>query len=342
MKIKQILLLAFVAIVLIEVLPLVEVVNSNTNRVWANQFFVEFTLEGDIDRSLNVDFVDFATIAEFWQTKDCNAPLWCDGADYDQNHNVDINDIKVLAINWLGQRPGHLSFPEDYPTRIALVSDDTVCISDAHSGRVLIYNSSLEKVGQIVGLDLPLGVAADSNERIYVGNNGRDNVEVYNDLGIKLSTIGDGEISMPVDLTIDKQDKLYVADSLSDNIKVYDPNGAWLFNIGQTGSANGQFKFPSALAITYKQQPDGNEVAELYVADQANYRIQVFDLEGNFKRTFGEIQGENESWEGKFVKLQSLDFDAQGRLHVVDSCMNRVQILDPNDGSYIDFYGNYG
>ena len=86
-------------------------------------------------------------------------------------------------------------------------------------------------------------------------------------------------------------------------------------------------------------------MGELYVADQRHARIQVFDLLGNFLRAYGDriMRGTASSnWQGKFAKIQSLAFDARGRLHAVDCYMNNVQILDAYTGGYIDSYGEFG
>jgi hypothetical protein len=50
----------------------------------------------------------------------------------------------------------------------------------------------------------------------------------------------------------------------------------------------------------------------------------------------------NYSWQGKFVRLQSLAFDGQGRLHAVDNHMSIVQMLDPASGNYLGTYGTKG
>jgi DNA-binding beta-propeller fold protein YncE len=47
-------------------------------------------------------------------------------------------------------------------------------------------------------------------------------------------------------------------------------------------------------------------------------------------------------WQGRFICIQSLLVDNLGRLHVLDSAMKKVQILDPVTGAYIDYYGEEG
>ena len=69
---------------------------------------------------------------------------------------------------------------------------------------------------------------------------------------------------------------LYVADKDADTIRKYDLNGELLLEIGKTGNAGGELLSPSALAI------DQNE--NIYVADEGNYRIQMFNKEGDFQK----------------------------------------------------------
>ena len=92
------------------------------------------------------------------------------------------------------------------------------------------------------------------------------------------------------------------------------------------------------MTIAYRQG-----TGELYVADQGHARVQVFDLQGKFLRTFGSVVEFNSSeWECRFVRLQSLAVDEHGRLHAADCHMNNVQILDADTGRYLDSYGIFG
>jgi hypothetical protein len=80
--------------------------------------------------------------------------------------------------------------------------------------------------------------------------------------------------------------------------------------------------------------------------------VKVFDLQGNLLRSFGGfvekggMMGTTWYWEGKFVSLQSLAvvMDGQGNplLHALDVYMNKVQILDANNGTYLNHYGEFG
>jgi DNA-binding beta-propeller fold protein YncE len=153
--------------------------------------------------------------------------------------------------------------------------------------------------------------------------------------------MGDGEIKIPADLVLDQNQRLYVVDSGNKEVRVFNPDGTNALTIGTEGTGDGQFTWPVAVALQYRLV-DGIETGELYVADKESSRIQVFDLQGNFLRAFGEPMPKTYfgslKWKGFFFSIQAMDFDQYGMLHVLDSAQNKVQILDPLTGAYQDYY----
>lgn len=63
----------------------------------------------------------------------------------------------------------------------------------------------------------------------------------------------------------------------------YSKAGAYLASINGTEGKAGAFKCPHGIAFIPKT--DG---PELYIADRANQRVQVYDADGRFKRSFGQ------------------------------------------------------
>jgi len=223
------------------------------------------------------------------------------------------------------------------PTRVVEGPGGKIFVSDAMVGSVFIYDSVLSLTGEIKNLSKPLGIAVDMSGNIYVGNDGRDNVEVYSSGGQKIRVIGDGEILMPTDMVLDMVGNIYVVDSHKNTVKVYGITGQWIRDIGSGGDGPGQLKFPVAVTVGYG--PD----TELFIADQGHCSIKVFDLEGNFLREFGEcLPAWSSAWRGRFARLQSLAVDGLGRVHAADCYLNRVQIFDNLTGLYVDSYGSYG
>jgi DNA-binding beta-propeller fold protein YncE len=225
--------------------------------------------------------------------------------------------------------------------------------SDARVGSVFIYDPFRVLIGELKNLDKPLGVAIDSQGYLLVGNSGRDNIEVYDPAnGDLLATFGEDLVRMPTTISIGPNGDIYVTDSKSHQVWVFESNYVHVRTIGEPGNSDGQLKFPTDTAILTRDTVDGL-VEEVYVLDQGNKRIQVFDTHGNFVRTIDPPTalsnwctkygfGCPDDVRGTFNKLQALDVDAAGRLHVLDVFEAAVSILDPVTGQILESYGGWG
>jgi len=98
---------------------------------------------------------------------------------------------------------------------------------------------------------------------------------------------------------------------------------------GSQGSANGQFREPSGLVVG----AGGN----LYVADRANHRIQVFSNDGAFVSTWGDSGVGN----GQFNSPRDVAVDANGQVYVTDFFNDRVQVFS-STGTYLRQWGTTG
>lgn len=310
--------------------------------------------KGDYNRDGVIDLDDLQIFSIRRLGLDWEDVDWCQWIHDEPDSSKQMGGLYDFVLAHFGcdqsTHPGSDPFAvenrNDYPTRLAWGPSGYLYVSDAKAGSVFIYDPNLVVIGELKGLDKPLGVAVDPQGNIYVGNNGRDNVEVYDYQGAKVTTLGRGLVKMPNDLAIDRSGRLYVVDSKNDAIWVFDPNGGVLRSIGSTGDGLGEFRFPAAATVAYYVDPSsGREVGELYVADQGHSLIKVFDLEGNYLRSFGGTPSQGMmgyKWQGKFAMLQSLELDSHGRIHAVDTSMSVVQILDSVTGGYIASYGSFG
>ncbi|MDD5011316.1 MAG: hypothetical protein PHQ00_04260, partial [Phycisphaerae bacterium] len=57
-----------------------------------------YTVYGDFDISGTVDMLDLATFADYWLVDDCEAIT---DADYDDNCNVNFYEFALLAEHWM-------------------------------------------------------------------------------------------------------------------------------------------------------------------------------------------------------------------------------------------------
>ena len=109
---------------------------------------------------------------------------------------------------------------------------------------------------------------------------------------------------------------IWVTDGYGSNyIHHYDKTGKYLNSINGEEGKTGPFNCPHGIWMdTRKAEP------ELYVADRSNKRIQVYDVEGNYKRAFGADY------------LTSPDgFITHGEFLMMPELYARLTILDGND-----------
>ena len=75
----------------------------------------------------------------------------------------------------------------------------------------------------------------------------------------------------------------------------------------------------------------------IYVCDKDNSRVQVFDSDLNFVRSFGTTDDRP----GQLKKPMDIDFDAQGNIYVVDLSKHQVVVFS-KDGQYLRHFGQKG
>ncbi|RJQ43513.1 MAG: hypothetical protein C4538_12095 [Nitrospiraceae bacterium] len=226
------------------------------------------------------------------------------------------------------------------PTAAALDIYENLYVTESIENRLLIYSQSGHLLKLLYGLNVPLGVAVDESGRIFVGNQGNGNVEAYDSNLHKLFKLGsgDGEFKQPIAIATSKAGEIYVVDSDQDLIKVFNSDGSFKYSFGGSGSSNGQFTFPTSISI---HETSG----EIIVVDRQlrqsgtemshGARVQVFDLNGIYKRSFGEYG----IGAGKLSRPVGVIKDEVGRIYVSDAYQQVVRVFDEN-GLYIgSIYG---
>ena len=125
--------------------------------------------------------------------------------------------------------------------------------------------------------------------------------------------------SNPVDLAIASDGLIYVVSRTNPlqpygiRVGICNLDSDYIGDFGSFGSEDGQFIWPTALAF------DSDD--RLYMADEYNHRITVFDRAGNFLSSWGALGDAS----GKFNGPSGIACDAEDNLYVVDHLNNRVQ-----------------
>jgi uncharacterized protein (TIGR03663 family) len=175
----------------------------------------------------------------------------------------------------------------------------------------------------------PKNVAVGPDGRIYVVEGKPARVTVFNADGSYSASWGgpgqgDGQFQEPWGIAVAPDGNVYVADTWNHRVQYFDSNGKFLGKWGKLGDAKGStasdpgvFWGPRAIAI--------NPAGEVYVTDTGNKRVQVFGLDGTFKRMFGGTGSDP----GQFNEQVGLSLDPQGNVWVADTWNKRIQKLSP-------------
>ena len=130
----------------------------------------------------------------------------------------------------------------------------------------------------------------------------------------------------PTGIATDGEGNVYVA---SDHrVQKFNRLGEVVKSVGKKGGNVAEFKYP--YGVRYHNH-------QVYVCDSSNGRVQVFDSDLNFVRSFG-TRGDGP---GQLKDLRDIDFDTQGNIYVVDFDKHEVLVFS-EDGQYVRHFGQKG
>lgn len=202
------------------------------------------------------------------------------------------------------------------------VSTKKIYITDPGLSLIHIFDLKNKKYSRISfagekELVSPLGIAVDINGEVFVSDSVLKKVFVINESGALLREIGSDELFIrPTGIAVD-ENRVYVVDTLRHQILVFSKNkGTLLFQIGQNGTKNGDFNYPTHIFLSSDKR--------IHVTDSLNFRIQIFDIDGNFLSSFGRLGDAL----GDFSKPKGIAVDSEDHIYVVDSQFDNIQIFD--------------
>ena len=202
--------------------------------------------------------------------------------------------------------------PEDEltsPYKVVGDSKGRVIVADRGAiPSVHIFDFSRRKHSRIKGGDLqfPSGLAVDGHDQLYVADAHLGAILVYQANGKFRRYLGNGKgerlFERPGGIAIDPDSgHIYVADPPRNTVVILTAEGKVLATLGANigGSRPGEFMAPTDVVVRN---------GELFVLDSQNYRIQVFDLAGNFHASIRPAS---------MQPSQGLFVDNFGRIYVV-------------------------
>jgi DNA-binding beta-propeller fold protein YncE len=201
------------------------------------------------------------------------------------------------------------------------------------SGRCLVTMDLNKKRMDIVipdGAGLlrsPISIAVDGDGKRYVADSARGQVIIYDRDGHYVTAIGEKDEMRPTGIVIDK-DRLYIADLKNNRIRVYEKSSRKLaFEITKEKTGTNQLAAPTSLAL--------DKQGRLYVSQMTVGQVQVYDAEGKYLRTVGQL-GDRP---GELARPKGVAVDREDRLYVVDAASQVVQIFNSEGRVLMDFGG---
>ncbi len=227
------------------------------------------------------------------------------------------------------------------PNGIAVDSKNLIYVADSKVRAIFIVNLdtgeySMIKNGSGARFQWLIGLAIDDSDRLFAADSGLRHVLVFDKDRKVEGAISEGLVA-PGGLAIDNDNRLlYVTDAEQDLVLVYDadPPFKLIRKLGKPGTEHtstlpGEFAKPVGVAV----DQDGN----VFVADTWNNRIEEFDAEGTFIRTFGEA-GDGP---GYFARPKGISIDGDGHIWVADAMQDRIQVFTP-EGRLLIYMGEHG
>ncbi|VAX11329.1 hypothetical protein MNBD_GAMMA26-2654, partial [hydrothermal vent metagenome] len=234
------------------------------------------------------------------------------------------------------------------PTAVAVGPDEKVYIAEPDRNLVSVYSGAGQPLATMTELDTPVAVAVDLDGKLYVGNAGRGNVEVYGADLVLLGKLGagDNEFRRPSGIAVDSEGVIYVTDSRVHAVKSFNPDRSSKSSFGSPGTGDGQFRLPTSIAVTDNGLTGSAKTGELYIPDlsvtkEGGYwsgyyvaRVQVFDLTGNYLRSFHSVGKDDTGKAYDFMRPLGIAVDTLDRIYLTDAYQSVVTVYS-NAGSYL-------
>ena len=194
------------------------------------------------------------------------------------NNRVQVFDSNGTFLRFFGHQ-GENAGEFKHPFGIAINKDKNIFVADNGNHRIQILSwegRHLDSFGGQGSLDSqlsrPWGLSLDSTGNVIVADSGNKLIKIFTPDGRFVMKIGgQGSLSYPVHC-VQCGEHFIVSDRGEHCIKVFNRERHFQYKFGKRGEGDGEFNCPSYLLV--------NESQHLFVCDQKNHSVQVFELNG--------------------------------------------------------------
>ena len=274
-------------------------------------------------------------------------------------NKITIDEHEIGKFGGYGETDGRFI----WPTAIAVDSDGLSYVADEWLNRISIFDTTVEFNGADIEernflrkwgvggaepglLGAPSGLVLDSNQDLYISEQGNNRVSKFTREGEFLLTFGGpgsspGQLDKPWGITVDHQDNVYVADWNNHRVQKFTSDGELLQIIGEPGRGPGKLHRPSDVSV----DADG----DVYICDWGQDKVEIYAPDGAHLSTlFGDSEElsprgikylelniadlekrrlvTNFEPEYRFTLPTGIEVDDNGHIFVVDNIRFRVQV----------------
>ncbi|MCW3016306.1 MAG: hypothetical protein JWO02_3398 [Solirubrobacterales bacterium] len=245
----------------------------------------------------------------------------------DQNHRIAVFDTGGKALGQIGEGEGSSGGQLRNPYDVALDAAGRVFVADDLNHRVVRYapqplykyKARWGAYGTAPGaLAYPRGIATDAAGLVYVTNTGNDRVDVFDNGGALLRSMGrsgrgSGQFDTPSGVAADASGIRAVADSVNGRVQFLGPDGAVVSIMGSPNP--GPTILPDPVATAF------DAAGNVYVLDQRRARIVVFSRQTGLPVRTIASEG---TGAGKLLAPSALAITTGGTILVADTGNQRV------------------
>ena len=255
-------------------------IHVKANKIWAQN---EEKIYAINEKEKNIVIIENRKITKTLNLPKCSLVsiavdpegfIWVIDKAKDRLLKLDENGKTLLCVGSSGSKAGYFSNPTD----ILISKKGIIFVADTGNKRIQAFNTDgvflniIGKRGKISVMKMPLSLALDNNNNLYILDGEKKTVSVYSKEGLQLAEFGAKTNSKwylynPVSISV-TENEIFILDSGKNIVKVFTLSGRFLMEFGAKGTGKGDFNKPWSIIMTSN--------TGFLISDTANERIQIF------------------------------------------------------------------